>query len=462
MLFSLARRLRRQGSLSLIMVLIWSFLPAIGVPVVASSLAHAGALSVPSGMKATLLAQNTTPPTDAQCRAKYHYPCYSPQEIRKAYGVDALISSGFTGKGQTIVIIDSFGSPTLAQDLKIFDKGFGLPDPPSLRVLAPLGSVKFDPNNAEQTSWADETTLDVEWAHALAPDASIVLLTSPVAETQGVQGMPQFLELEKYALHNHLGKIISQSWGTTENTLFTKDGKKLLNEFNAFYHEGADEGVTFLASTGDTGSANPDANGKNYPFPTVGFPASSPWVTAVGGTSLYADTKGHYQSETVWNDGGSNGATGGGISQYFKEPDYQSDNLSSANKALLKGFRGIPDISFNADPNTPVLVYESFRGGDKAGYYGFGGTSAGSPQWAALVADANQLAGHPLGFLNSALYKLGASRVANLVFHDITKGNNSQAGIAGYNATPGWDACTGWGTPRVQPLLQDVIRLTDD
>ena len=128
---------------------------------------------------------------------------------------------GDNGTGQTIVIIDSFGSPTLASDLATFDADYGLPAPPSLSVLAPLGSLPFDPTNDDMVGWAVETTLDVEWAHAMAPGASIVVLTSPVSETQGVQGMPQFLALEQYALDHHLGQIISQSWGTTENTLFT-------------------------------------------------------------------------------------------------------------------------------------------------------------------------------------------------------------------------------------------------
>ena len=168
-------------------------------------------------------------------------------------------------------------------------------------MLAPLGTVPFDPSNSDQVGWASETTLDVEWAHALAPGASIVLLTSPVDETEGVQGLPEFLQLEQYALDHHLGKIISQSWGATENTLFDPAGQQVMADFERFYLRAALENVTVLASSGDSGSANFDVNDNYYPFPTVGFPASSPLVTAVGGTSLYADTDGNYQSETVWN-----------------------------------------------------------------------------------------------------------------------------------------------------------------
>ena len=396
------------------------------------------------------------PPTDAQCRAKLNSPCYSPQEIRNAYGVTPLLNAGYTGKGQSIVIIDSFGSPTIAQDLHTFDVGYGLPDPPSLKVLSPLGTVPFDPSNSDQTGWAFETTLDVEWAHALAPDANIVLMTSPVSETQGTQGLPEFLFLEQYAVKAHLGYIISQSWATTENTLFSGPGRLALDQFESFYKSAAEHHVTVLASAGDSGPANPDVNGNVYPFPTVGFPASSPYVTAVGGTSLYADTNGNYQSETVWDEvAKQGGATGGGVSQLFKEPDYQKDTLPRSDQKLLKGHRGLPDISYNADPYTSILVYLSFIHG-QAGYYGIGGTSEGAPQWAGIIADANQYAGHALGFLNPALYALGSSKDASRSYHDITVGTNSYGGITGYAATSGWDAATGWGTPNVSILVKEL------
>jgi subtilase family serine protease len=162
--------------------------------------------------------------------------CYSPQEMRRAYGLDGLIDDGMVGAGQTIVIIDSYGSPTIREDLHIFDQGYGLPDPPSFEVLAPLGTVKWDPDKyPDEPGWAGEVTLDVEWAHAIAPGASIVLLTSPVDETEGVQGLPEFLKLEQYALDHHLGKIITQSWGATENTLFDAAGRQVVADYSVFY-----------------------------------------------------------------------------------------------------------------------------------------------------------------------------------------------------------------------------------
>jgi subtilase family serine protease len=314
--------------------------------------------------------------------------------------------------------------------------------------------MPFDPTDSAQVGWALETTLDVEWAHAMAPDANIVLLTSPVNETQGVQGLPEFLKLEQYALDHHLGHIISQSWGTAENTLFDRAGRHVLRDFQRFYERAARENITVLASSGDSGTSNVDVNNNPFSFATVEFPASSPLVTAVGGTSLYADANGNYQSEVVWNNNG--GATGGGVSQYFDEPLYQH-LLPDAVRDTLNHHRGIPDVAYNADPNTAILIYAGFFP-DAAdnGYFLLGGTSEGSPQWAGIIADANQLAGHPLGFLNPKLYLLNTLGQERYLFHDITQGNNGLNGIPGYSATAGWDLSTGWGTPNLGKLAWEL------
>jgi subtilase family serine protease len=437
---------------------------AAGAPAVASGSlaatlrsAHSGALTSPAEPLSLKLVQaGNQAPTDAQCEAELGIPCYSPQDIQTAYGVDNLLSRGDNGRGETIVIIDSYGSPTITADLASFDAGFGLPAPPSFRILAPLGTVPYDPATyPDEPNWAAETTLDVEWSHAMAPDASIVLMTSPVDETEGVQGLPQFDQLENYALDHHLGQVISQSWGATENTLFTAAGQQVIGQFEATYARAAASGVTVFASAGDNGNANVETDGSTiYPFATVNFPASSPLVTAVGGTTLSTDANGNYQSETVWNSDGD--ATGGGISQQFAEPLYQR-LLPASDQSLLGGHRGLPDISWNADPNTPVLVYLSFLGASEAGYFFIGGTSEGAPQWAGLSADLNQLAGHPIGLLNPYLYALGA---AGIGFHDVTVGNNGLDGIPGYNATPGWDAATGWGSPDLGQLFGDISILS--
>jgi subtilase family serine protease len=394
-------------------------------------------------------------PSNASCRKEFGRPCYSPQEMRRVYGVNQLLNRGDDGSGETIVIIDALGSPTLAADLASFDTGYHLPPPPSLRVLAPLGTAVFDPENADMVGWAFETTLDVEWSHAMAPAARIVVLTSPVDETQGVHGMPQLDELENYALRRHLGQVISQSWGTAENTLFTRAGRRVLRNFERTYSRARAQRVTVLASAGDTGSANVKVNGRTfYRFPTVSFPASSPLVTAVGGTSLRASNRGRYRSERVWDN--AHGAGGGGISQVFAEPAYQKA-LPRSDQRLLGGNRGLPDVSWDADPLTSNLVYVSFfPKASEDGYYFGGGTSEGAPQWAGLVADLDQLIGHPLGFLNPVLYALGA---AGQGFHDITVGDNAFAGVPGYSATRGWDAASGWGTPDVTELLAHLAAL---
>ncbi len=356
------------------------------------------------------------------------------------------------------MIIDSYGSPTILEDLQAFDQGYGLPDPPSFKVLSPLGTVPFDPTNATQVGWASEATLDVEWAHAMAPGAAIILMTSPVAETEGVQGLPQFLALEKYAVDHHLGKIISQSWAATENTLFDPAGRQIVAQMEEFYKYASTQRVTVLGSAGDSGSSNTQLDGVTlYDSPTVNYPASSPWVTGVGGTSLYANTEGHYDYELVWDEQG--GAGGGGISQLFDEPDYQVASLPAAVSQQLVGKRGVPDVSYNADPYTGILIYLSFLGAANAGYYEIGGTSEGSPQWAGIVADLNQFAGRPLGFLNPALYIVGGLGQFGNYGHDITNGGNSLNNVPGYYAAPGWDPATGWGTPNLVEVLKERFDL---
>jgi len=390
-------------------------------------------------------------PDPSACIPSTGAPCYSPQQLHQAYGLTPLLKAGYNGTGQTIVIIESFGSPTIQADLKAFDAAYNLPDPPSFQVLAPLGTVPFDVNNNDQLAWAFETTLDVQWAHAMAPGAAIVVLTSPVDETLGIQGLPEFLVLEKYALDNHLGNIISQSWGTAENTLFSTEGRELIRDFETFYARAADEHVTVLAGAGDSGSANVDVNGNYYPFPAVLFPASSPFVLAVGGTSLKASSTGLFQSETVWND--MNGATGGGVSQYFRQPFYQYW-LPEAVQEQLGGHRGIPDVAFNADP---VLIYVGFYPNPPDnGFYYNGGTSESTPAWAGIISIVNQLAGRPLGFVNPVLYGLGAAGQQSEFFHDVTLGNNGAHGIPGYNATVGWDLASGWGSPNNQWIWEMV------
>jgi subtilase family serine protease len=372
--------------------------------------------------------------------------------MRVAYHMEPLTERGFTGRGQTVVDIVSFGSPTLQQDVDVFDRQFNLP-PVTIQVQAPIGTTKFDPANNDMLGWAEETTLDVEIIHAMAPQAGIVVLTSPVDETEGTIGLPQFLQLEQYAVDRHLGQIFSQSYVASEITLADQAGRQLVATYNDFYKQATtQQGWTILNGSGDHGATdyNNIAATTFSHTPIVNFPADDPWVTAVGGTTLLSSSSGVH--ETAWS------GSGGGFSTFFREPDYQQELPQSA-QARLKGQRGIPDVAANADPLSAMAVY--FAGQ----WMQVGGTSAATPTWAAIIAVANQMAGHALGFLNPALYKIAVSEKATEDFRDITSGNNSfhqgDVSVQGYSAEVGWDAVTGYGAPVCDQLLPDLITATN-
>jgi subtilase family serine protease len=370
--------------------------------------------------------------------------CLTPQALRVAYGIDSLINKGFTGKGQTIIDLVSFGSPTLQQDMQVFDQTFGLP-PANMQVISPLNMPVYDPRH-DKAGWAQETEMDVEIIHALAPAAKIIVLQSPVAETEGIVGLPQYLQLQQYVIAHHLGYIVSQSWGASELTLQDAQGQRELQQWNSILQTGTTKDhITYFSASGDTGATDyiDDRNDLGN-VPATSFAADSPWVTGVGGTTL--SITGSISSEIAWSD------SGGGFSQFYKIPSYQK-LLPAKVLQELNNRRGVPDVSAEADPTTGLPVY-------LAGQWSLaGGTSASTPVWAAIEAIANQVAGHPLGFINPALYKLGTSATYLRDFHDITQGNNSnpQAGVTGYQAVMGWNPVTGLGTPKAANLIPDLI-----
>jgi subtilase family serine protease len=406
------------------------------------------------------------PPTPAFCLSNFGIACYGPSDIRNEYDLNPLYAQNVQGAGETIAIFDSYGSPTIQSDLHTFDVGYGLPDPPSFKVISPEGTPQLNYNNVgspadfhnknigTQIGWAYETTLDVEWAHAIAPAANILLVTTPVKETQGVQGLQNILNAERYVLTNHLANVFSQSFGTTEQAFKGNSDQQLLQRFDQTYQQAAAQGVSVFAASGDGGAANTDLQGRLFPFPTVIFPASDPNVTAVGGTEINPPPPGitSYSAEQVWNDGF--GAGGGGYSVVFARPGYQNGVVTNA-------MRGLPDIAYNSAVISAINIYESFDPTTSPGWALIAGTSAATPQWAALAALAdNYAANHgkaPLGFLNPALYQIGTSASYASDFHDITVGNNSFAGITGFSATPGWDAASGWGTPDAAHLIPDLV-----
>src|ERR1700737_2176929 len=200
----------------------------------------------------TIPGRRNQPPTTAECRA-VGFSCYQPAQFQTAYNLLPLYAQGFNGAGRTIVIVDAFGSPTIRDDLKFFDQTFNLPDPPAFNIITPAGSVAFDNTDPVMLNWGFETTLDVEWAHAIAPGASILLVETPVAETEGVQGFPEMMLAENYVINHNLGDVISQSFGATEETFPTQ--QSLLNLRSAFKNA-YQHHVTVLAGTGDTGSTN--------------------------------------------------------------------------------------------------------------------------------------------------------------------------------------------------------------
>lgn len=372
------------------------------------------------------------PLSTSDCRAALGIACYAPAQLEKAYDMAPLHQAGIDGRGMTIVIVDSFGSPTIEHDLHVFDQQFGLADPPKLTIRHDAGAVPpFDPTNADMVGWAEETTLDVEWSHVFAPGAKILLEETPVAETEGVTGFPEIVKAENYVINHNLGDVISQSFGATEETFPSKASLLLLRGayINATLH-----GVTVLASSGDDGATNATLDGNDlYPTPVNSWPSSDPLVTSIGGTQLNLTDDGtRISPDVAWNDGF--GATGGGVSSVFSRPFFQ-DGV----KKVVGKSRGTPDVSLSAAVDGAVWIYTSF-GGVSVGYHLVGGTSEASPEFAGVVAMADQLAHHRLGFINDDLYRIHKGIV------DVTSGNNSFAGVTGYDAGPGYDLATGLGT----------------
>lgn len=392
--------------------------------------------------------------------------CYSPQQIQHAYHIDTLISHGITGKGRTVVIIDAFQNPTMQTDLAAFDTTFGLAAPTFTQV-APDGLTPFDPNDANQVGWAGEIALDVQWAHAMAPGANITLVLAK--SNQDVD----LLSATKYAVDHNLGDVISQSFGENENCV----DPTLLKQEHAVFAAATAKSITLLASSGDEGAAQQTCDGSSW-TQVASSPASDPLVTAVGATELFAapdcstafpcptphPTPGTYDHETALNEPAGaftegNFSTGGGFSDLYKRPAYQAGI-----KAIPAGSRGVPDISFTGSINHGVLAScGACAGVSTPAFFVFGGTSVGSPCWGGLVALIDQIGHHRAGFLNNAIYALGRlGSKDNVLFHDTTVGNNSVlepdatdtlVPVAGFNAQAGWDATTGWGTPKTDVLL---------
>jgi subtilase family serine protease len=466
--------------------------------------ADTSSASEPAGLSYAFVSSSTTPPTEAQCMS-VHRTCFTPQAIQSAYNVGPLYAAGENGAGKTIAIVDSYGSDTIANDLNVFDTAFHLQHMcgeatvtcasgmPTFSQLALQGSPATiaPPSQSHGTglenksAWALEVSLDVEMAHAMAPMANILLVHTPTAETLGVQGFPQMMDAEQYVVDHHLADVISQSFASAEEAFGSAQSLETLRHA---FKAAAQNGVTVLGSSGDGGTANgmkqpvagPNA-GPLIPYPTVQWPASDPLVTGVGGTYLCTNpTAGTYDPRTIFAGPVFRCKTnptqaevgwtfsGGGFSHVFAKPAYQ-DTLPAGSTAI-GSMRGVPDVAFQASALTGALIYISLPPDGQSGlncgstpcstgWYDIGGTSLSCPQFAALVAIADQINGGGLGLINPALYKIGANptRYAN-DFFDITTGNNTaDPSIPGYPATTGWDPITGLGTPNAANLVPDLV-----
>ena len=351
---------------------------------------------------------------------------YSPQQIRSAYGFDQISINGVTGdgSGQTIAIVAAYDDPNIAADLHTFDMKFGLNDPSFQKVSQTGGSTQAIPTDP---GWSAEMSLDVEWAHAMAPKANIMLVEA------NSDSLGNLMTAVDYARHVTDVSVVSMSWGGSEFW-----GETGYDKY--FSTPAGHQGVTFVAASGDGGS-----------WWGPSWPASSPNVLAVGGTSLNLNSSGGYGGETGWRD------SGGGISNFEPTPSYQNGVQST-------GGRTTPDVSFNADPNTGFAVYDSISYQGQSGWSVIGGTSAGAPQWAALIAIANQ--GRAVNHLGTLDGTSGTLPMLYALYHDpsayASNFNDVAWGASSYflRSHVGYDGVTGLGSPKANMVVQSLALLT--
>jgi kumamolisin len=342
---------------------------------------------------------------------------FTPVQVAQAYA----FPTDATGQGEAVGIIE-LGGGFATSDLATYFQGLGVTEPSVTAV-----SVDGGANSPGTDQNSDgEVMLDIEVVGAVAPGAAIAVYFTPNTD----QG---FIDAISTAVHDttHKPSVISISWGQSEDAWSAQSRTQM----EQILTEAAGLGVTVTVASGDNGSADSVTDGQQH----VDFPASAPHALACGGTSLEA-SNGKITSETVWNDPGG-GATGGGVSRQFALPSYQANAKVPDNVDSKSPGRGVPDVCGDADPNTGYMI--RVDGSDQT----FGGTSAVAPLWAGLIARLNQSLGAPLGFVHPQLYQL----LGTAAFNDITSGNNGS-----YQATAGWDACTGLGSPNGTQLASEL------
>jgi subtilase family serine protease len=372
----------------------------------------------------------------------YFIQCYSPGQYQVAYGVAPLLKRGITGNGETVVMPELANRPgpdftDIRQDLAAFDHKFGLPTA-KLTVITTLAGA-----SAPYVAGTEEVE-DTEMVHAIAPAATLDVVLVPANATANAATFTAAVTGVLHVAITRHAAVVSIS-GSKGEHLFTP---VQVNRLHTALQQAADHHLTVLASSGDTGVLS-----DNGPPKQVSLPASDPLVLAAGGTALDASiVTGAYQGEMAWN--ADTEASAGGYSALFRRPSYQ-DGVPRIGR-----MRGVPDVAANADASTAMSLL--FTGGIP---YPAQGTSAATPLWAAVIALADQDAGQRLGFVNPAIYAIAHSPAGHRAFHDVTTGDNSVLWptrvFAGYQAGPGWDPVTGWGSPNAQilvPLLAQHAR----
>jgi subtilase family serine protease len=389
---------------------------------------------------------------------------YTPHQLETAYGVLPLLEHGTDGRGETVVLPElaepQFPLPTsdIRRDLAQFDKLFHLPAA-RVRVVSTLAP------SASPWLANGEEVLDTEMVHAIAPGAAIVeLLVKGTSLNNTANAVAASVSALRLA--TSLGAVISISAAGQTGGEHC-DSRAEVTALHAALRNAANHHVTVVAASGDVGAVGEPCQvfkgltgGTFSPVKEANLPASDPLVLVAGGTTLTAHHKtGAYIRERAWglpfgNPGTQFQASGGGRSRVFAQPRYQ-DRISG-----LGDRRGVPDVAATAAPDS-LTVITSTRDG-KYTIEGHGGTSASAPLWAGLIALANQHAGRHLGFVNAALYRIARSAHYHHAFHDITAGSNAvrfpPRTIRGYQARPGWDAVTGWGSPNARVLVPLLAR----
>jgi len=386
--------------------------------------------------------------------------CYAPDQVRVAYGIKPLLDRGIDGRGQTVVLLEEpaglSGGTDLRADLALFDRLFGLP-------AAQLQVVTSLVHGASRWLAGAEEVADAEIVHALAPAAVIrVVFFRATAGTGASSAIAAIAAALQLAMSQ--GGVISISYGWGERCI-SPDGA---TQLNSALQAARDRHVTVVASSGDLGAASlpcPGAGNASVPVKGVNLPASDPLVLAVGGTTLQAShVTGAYAGETAWNTApqppltAHSYASGGGFSGLFPRPAYQ-DGVPGTGRG-----RGVPDVaadaSWGAASTGMALAFAQPKG--QYAVIPASGTSAAAALWAAVIALADQYAGHDLGFVDPALYRIGGSPSYHAAFHHITAGTNTVLfppdTVTGYRASLGWNPVTGWGSPNAQVLIPLLAR----